>query len=296
MLKLAKYGYLFRIDRRIFPPILPIMPTKLHILPMFFRAMLPAVCLAVALMLPVAAAQAAPVSVAKASKQVRAGGKATFVLRVNAPAQRCRLRLSRGLIARSSATRKATRQYIAWTWSTPRSARSGVWKMQSRCIKAGRVVTSTRRLRVRGTRSGPLLVAGKIRSRLSGSRLQSSSPSIDEPTYEEPTAGERPTSGQCTDWAWYKRPELDNIYSDAHGWDDEARSMGFLVDGTPRVGDIAVYNEGTQGAGATGHVAYVEAVAADGTLHLSELNVRGDERYGERTGASPADLQFIHKK
>ncbi|HSX29473.1 MAG TPA: CHAP domain-containing protein [Candidatus Saccharimonadales bacterium] len=74
----------------------------------------------------------------------------------------------------------------------------------------------------------------------------------------------------------------------ANQWDDNARSAGIPVDGSPRVGDIAVSNRG-----AYGHVMYVEAVYGDGTIYISQYNAGWDGRYSEARIAV-GDLVFIH--
>jgi surface antigen len=64
------------------------------------------------------------------------------------------------------------------------------------------------------------------------------------------------------------------------------------------VGDAAVFNAGVQGRNEVGHVAYVEEVAADGTLRLSEFNAIRERPYefSDRSGQSAEGLVFIHKK
>lgn len=71
-------------------------------------------------------------------------------------------------------------------------------------------------------------------------------------------------------------------------WDDNARAAGIPVDSKPRVHDVAVSN-----AGDYGHVMYVEAVNADGTITVSQYNARFDGAYSVVT-RSPAGLVFIH--
>lgn len=64
----------------------------------------------------------------------------------------------------------------------------------------------------------------------------------------------------------------------ANQWDDNARAAGIPVDTSPRAGDVAVWNTGYYG-----HVMYVEAVAANGDIYISEYNYDWTGRYSERT-------------
>lgn len=74
----------------------------------------------------------------------------------------------------------------------------------------------------------------------------------------------------------------------ANQWDDNARTAGIPVDGNPRVGDVAVSNNGYYG-----HVMYVEAVYDDGTIYVSQYNAGWDGRYSEARIAI-GNLVFIH--
>jgi len=87
-------------------------------------------------------------------------------------------------------------------------------------------------------------------------------------------------------WGWQGR-------GNANMWDDNARNMGIPVDRNPQAGDIAVSNAGTYG-----HVMYVEAVADDGAIYVSDYNLAWDGLYREYwISASSVDarnLSFIH--
>jgi surface antigen len=82
-------------------------------------------------------------------------------------------------------------------------------------------------------------------------------------------------------------------YGNANQWDDNARAMGIPVDGNPRQGDVAVSNSGTWG-----HVMYVEAVASDGSILVSDYNQQYDGLYREYTITAETvrnrGLVFIH--
>ena len=118
--------------------------------------------------------------------------------------------------------------------------------------------------------------------------------------------------GQCTYWVEEKRPELiTNAVQkfgggNAFDWKRDAAAAGYLIDHTPRVGDVAAYPPGTYlftqsdgvfwSAGEVGHVAYVERVDPDGSFVISEMNVtsplHGDIALAPATSAAGA--YFIH--
>ena len=77
-------------------------------------------------------------------------------------------------------------------------------------------------------------------------------------------------------------------YGNANQWDDNARRAGIPVDGSPRVGDVAVSNNGYYG-----HVMYVEAVYGDGTIYVSQYNAAWTGTYSEAR-ISIGSLVFIH--
>ncbi len=62
----------------------------------------------------------------------------------------------------------------------------------------------------------------------------------------------------------------------ANQWDDNARATGIPVDSNPRVGDVAIKNGGQYG-----HALYVEAVADDGAIYVSDYNQQFDGLYRE---------------
>ncbi|WP_345720752.1 Ig-like domain-containing protein [Herpetosiphon gulosus] len=91
--------------------------------------------------------------------------------------------------------------------------------------------------------------------------------------------------GNCTWWAKYKRPDIGNSWGDALGWRNRARQEGFAVDTVARVGAIAVYQPGVYigqnlWAGSVGHVAYVEAVGANGSFTISDMSYERGCQYG----------------
>lgn len=80
--------------------------------------------------------------------------------------------------------------------------------------------------------------------------------------------------GFCTWYVANRRAEAGNPIpsnlGNASTWDNNAAAMGILVDKVPSVGTAVV----TSQVGA-GHVAYVEAVNADGSIWVTEMNSHG---------------------
>ena len=62
----------------------------------------------------------------------------------------------------------------------------------------------------------------------------------------------------------------------AKQWDDNARGAGIPVDSNPRSGDVGISNNGVYG-----HSFYVEQVAGDGSIYISDYNQQFDGRYRE---------------
>lgn len=73
----------------------------------------------------------------------------------------------------------------------------------------------------------------------------------------------------------------------AYQWPGNARAAGIPVDGSPRVGDVAISM-----AGSFGHAMYVEAVNGN-TVHVSQYNASWDGSYST-SDVSISGLQFIH--
>ena len=75
--------------------------------------------------------------------------------------------------------------------------------------------------------------------------------------------------GQCVHWAYYKRPDLHELYGwslgNANTW--AVRATKSRVDRTPSVGAIFQTSSGWYG-----HVGYVEAVNGDGSVTVTEMN------------------------
>lgn len=74
----------------------------------------------------------------------------------------------------------------------------------------------------------------------------------------------------------------------ANRWPTNARNAGIPVDGSPRVGDVAISMSGYYG-----HSMYVEAVYGDGTILISQYNYGLTGEYSEMR-TSTSGLYFIH--
>ncbi|MFW3612553.1 amidase domain-containing protein [Staphylococcus caprae] len=109
--------------------------------------------------------------------------------------------------------------------------------------------------------------------------------------------------GQCT-WYVYNRMQqydasLDGNLGDAHNWNNRAESEGYSVTHSPKNHTAVVFEAGQLGADTQyGHVAFVEKVNDDGSIVISESNVKGLGVISYRTidAADAADLDYIQGK
>lgn len=119
-----------------------------------------------------------------------------------------------------------------------------------------------------------------------------------------PYLGDFP-KGQCTRWAYLKRPDVVNRGVRRNGitdwnaylWAANARREGYSVNTHPHATDIAVWPRNVDGAGRIGHVAYVISVTRRGTVRISEVDWNGSRTPTRRTltRAQLHGLQFIHQ-
>ncbi|EFA22697.1 CHAP domain protein [Bifidobacterium gallicum DSM 20093 = LMG 11596] len=106
--------------------------------------------------------------------------------------------------------------------------------------------------------------------------------------------------GQCTWWAYTRRAQLGlptgSGFGDARMWSSSAKALGYWVDSTPRAqGDVVVFGPGQAGAsGYYGHVAVVEEVHKDGSIKISESNVKGLGVISDRTFTAEEAAQFSY--
>ncbi len=99
-------------------------------------------------------------------------------------------------------------------------------------------------------------------------------------------------AGQCTTWAWAKRPDLaPYTKANAKYWASMASSAGFAVNRVPSAGAVFQTSSGWYG-----HVGYVESVNSDGSINVSERNYSGC--YGVLYSTIPAsavgNFFYIH--
>ena len=105
------------------------------------------------------------------------------------------------------------------------------------------------------------------------------------------------TAGQCTYWADYEYHHLTGYAvtwsGNASYWAIGAGAAGWNVSSSPHVPSIIVLQPGYQGAGADGHVAVVESINANGTVHTSNWNVIGWGVFSWNDYSSGPGVQYI---
>jgi surface antigen len=108
--------------------------------------------------------------------------------------------------------------------------------------------------------------------------------------------------GQCTYWASSRYHELAGYWvpwsGNAYQWAYNAPAYaGWVVSGTPHVPSIVVFQPGVQYSSSTyGHVAVLESINADGSLHTSNMNVYG-HAFGTRadmTNYAGSGVSFVY--
>jgi hypothetical protein len=105
----------------------------------------------------------------------------------------------------------------------------------------------------------------------------------------------------CTNYAAYRLTNngVNAGYLQGHGmayeWGGQARAHGVAVNTTPAVGAIAWWDANTNGAGSSGHVAYVEVVG-DGYIITSEDNANGGDFHWVQRTSNSYPTGFIHFK
>jgi hypothetical protein len=124
-------------------------------------------------------------------------------------------------------------------------------------------------------------------------------------------------NGQCTEWAERERPDIvrrgiqaivarelarhqpESIGDwDARDWPANARLAHTPTGHAPRARALVVFAPGTLGAGAAGHIAYVERVLPDGSFRVSEMHApalgRVTHRHLPAADARRAGVTFIY--
>ena len=99
--------------------------------------------------------------------------------------------------------------------------------------------------------------------------------------------------GYCTWWVAHLRAQAGNPVpsnlGNASTWAVRAAAFGLPTGSTPRVGAAVVTS--TRGAG---HVAYVTAVNADGTITISEMNHIGWNKVDTRTIPTQSNFRYVY--
>jgi len=106
--------------------------------------------------------------------------------------------------------------------------------------------------------------------------------------------------GNCTWWAYYRRPDIGEWCRDAGNsnnakyWLGNAKAVGLATGSYPIPASIACFNN----LSANGHVAHVEEVYPDGSFKASEMNCDISTAKGMRTKTYPAGSAsgFIYGK
>jgi hypothetical protein len=83
--------------------------------------------------------------------------------------------------------------------------------------------------------------------------------------------------GNCTWWV-ARHKNIPEGWGNAREWLSRARAAGYRVGDKPVVGAVAWFPPGSS----LGHVAYVKAINTDGSVTISEMNVKGLGRASER--------------
>ena len=107
--------------------------------------------------------------------------------------------------------------------------------------------------------------------------------------------------GWCAWYAFEQRAALgkpvSNMWGDANNWAANASADGFTVSNSPSVGAIAQSYAGSNGAGASGHVAIVESIHGDGSITVSEMGWNGSvgtATYRTIPASQVSSHNFIH--
>lgn len=109
--------------------------------------------------------------------------------------------------------------------------------------------------------------------------------------------------GQCTWYVYNRMAQFDKYVSgnlgDARNWNNRAERKGYTVSSTPKDHNVVVFEAGQKGSDQIyGHVAFVEKVNDDGSIVISESNVKGLGIVSYRTidADSATELSYITGK
>jgi len=240
----------------------------------------------------------------KAKKLVKAGHRVRFFLRVN-HAPSCSAHLA-GIGRRlPHAARFDVVEVFA---DIPSKAKPGVYPLVVSCADGGAPV-QLRLVVIKADRNAgsttaigrDLAIIGFHVRRLSFEEARTRA--HERWLKEKPVLLALYATGQCTDWAAQKRPDIVQSFyeetfasellnrprpeplGEAKHWSVAAAALGFTVSDRPVAGALVVWDAGVEGAAAaTGHLGYVESVSADGSIFsVSSMNVGGPYRMGYGT-------------
>jgi surface antigen len=246
------------------------------------------------------AVAASPGKVAVRATTVRAEGY-TAGVRVRVRGRRLRycegtvFGANRQLVLPDAVPRR--RRRVGWNWDVPQKAPSGRWRVSIVCVRHGAklVGADSVSVRTRVDDNGIRLAAKSTMEIGPGTPRgygEGGSPrrELPEPHYPR---------GQCTWLAWklFGDPELSVHMGHASEWAKKAHAAGYPVYASPKVGTIAVWRPGADGAGRFGHVAIVTAILPGGRIVVRESNWDGAQRKrGTVRTTSATGLLFIYHK
>ncbi|MFD2829453.1 CHAP domain-containing protein [Corticicoccus populi] len=104
-------------------------------------------------------------------------------------------------------------------------------------------------------------------------------------------------NGECTYYVFDRVRDdgnkIERRWHDAEKWAERAEADGYIVNDAPKTGSILQTEEGP-----IGHVAYVERINDDGSVEISEMNLREPYEITERIIEADEieDYNYIHPK
>lgn len=126
---------------------------------------------------------------------------------------------------------------------------------------------------------------------------------IDFKPFVEASGSSPYPQGQCTWYVYQRMQQYDSSISgdlgDAHNWNNHAEREGYTVTHSPKNHTAVVFEAGQLGADTQyGHVGFVEKVNDDGSIVISESNVKGLGVISYRTidAEDANDLDYIQGK
>lgn len=105
--------------------------------------------------------------------------------------------------------------------------------------------------------------------------------------------------GQCTFYAEQEAHLYTGVWpnftGNAENWAANAQRDGWQVGTSPRIGSVAVFPPGADGAGSVGHVAFVTNFYPNtGKIVISEMNFKGLDVVDTRTVTNSPGIRYIY--